>query len=116
MILTDEDLSDAITEKGSDKNFDEFPIQCYICDTVQAPDCATLKFEIREFCICKSCPHSHMIIVHCFKSGIWMFPPRIVVHAIDQSISGWLPKDADVGHSPTGAGSALSYSVHRCAS
>ena len=43
-----------------------------------------------------------MIIVHCFKSGIWMFPPRIVVHAIDQSISGWLPKDADVGHSPTG--------------
>ena len=26
MILTDEDLSDAITEKGSDKNFDEFPI------------------------------------------------------------------------------------------
>ena len=88
----------------------------FICDTVQAPDCAILKFEIREFYICKSCPHSHMIIVHCVKSGIWMFPPRIVVHAIDQSISGWLPKDADVGHSPTGAGSALSYSVHRCAS
>ena len=58
-------------ERIQEFNFDEFPIQCYMCDTVQAPDCAILKFEIREFYICKSCPHSHMIIVHCVKSGIW---------------------------------------------